>query len=174
MLVFDTETTGLLKPEIADLAAQPKIIEIGMVKLDHKYKELGRFDMLLYPGEPIDEEVHKRITGLTNADLEGKPTFLEILPQLAEFMLGERRIVCHNSPFDMGMLRVELERCGAQYAFPWPPEQLCTVQLTKHIKGHRLKLTDLYELKIGKPLKQEHRAMADVKALVAIIKKMKL
>jgi len=174
MLLFDTETTGFLKPDIADLTGQPHIIEIAMIKVDAKYKITDQYEALLKPGAPLDEELHKRITGLTNADLADKPTFIELVDELAAFVLGEEKIVAHNAAFDMGMLVVELRRIGREFVFPYPPVQICTVERTKHIKGHRLKLVDLYELKLKKKLKQEHRAMSDVMALYEIVKEMKL
>jgi DNA polymerase-3 subunit epsilon len=174
MIVFDTETTGFLKPEVADLAAQPSIIELAMVKLGPGYEELDRYEALINPGVLIDEELHKRITGLTNADLADKPTFLELVDELAEFCLGERTLVAHNLGFDLGMLRVELLRIGRECAFPYPPQGICTVERTQHLKGHRLKLVDLYELKLGRKLKQTHRAMGDVQALVEVVKALEL
>lgn len=174
MIIFDTETTSLLMPEVAELSTQPHIVEIAALKLDNKYREVGRYKTLVLPAVPLNEEEHKKITGLTNADLETAPTFLEIYPHLADFFIGQDTIIAHNLEFDKGMLVAELRRIGKEFAFPYPPEQICTVNLTKHLKGHRLKLTELYEIKIGKPLKQLHRAMSDVEALTEIVRKMKL
>ena len=175
MIIFDTETTGLLKPEIANLDAQPHIIEVAMVRLDEvNYEEVERFETLLDPGVPIDEELHKKITGLTNADLAGKPTFFEVYRQLADFCLGEWSIVAHNYPFDRGMLEVELRRINAVCAFPWPPNGICTVERTMHIKSRRMRLSELYELKLGKPLAQTHRAMGDALALAEVVREMRL
>lgn len=174
MIVFDTETTNLLMPEIADLSAQPSIIEICMVRLDAKYKVLEEFATLVNPLVPFDEETHKKITGIKASDLADAPTFLEVYGKLADFCLGEESLVAHNMAFDLGVLTAELRRIGKEFAFPYPPTQICTVESTKHLKGHRLKLTDLYELKLKKKLKQTHRASDDVTALVQIVKAMKL
>lgn len=176
MIILDTETTDLLKPDIADLASQPHIIEIAMIKVHphQDWKEVDRYTALLQPPIPIDEEAHKKITGLTNADLEGMPTFLELYDEISFFMLGEGILVAHNLPFDRGVLVCELRRIGKEYAFPYPYKQICTVDRTKHLKGHRLKLIDLYELKMGKKLAQTHRAMDDAEALLEIVKEMKI
>jgi len=173
-ILFDTETTELLMPEVADLAAQPHIIEIAMLKVDEKYKELDRYDALINPGVPINDEEHKKITGLTNADLADAPAFVELVAEISTFFLGEQKMISHNLEFDRGMLIVELRRLGMEFAFPYPPLQICTVVNTKHLKGKRLKLTELYELKLGKPFKQKHRAMSDVEALLEIVKEMQL
>jgi len=174
MIIFDTETTDLLKPESADLSWQPHVVEIAMLKLDDGFNELDAYEALVKPGIPLDEEVHKNITKLTNEKLEGCPTFLELYAELADFFLGERTLIAHNLTFDLGVLTTELRRINKEAAFPYPPQQICTVNLTKHIKGKRLRLVDLYELKIGKKLKQTHRAMDDVRALAEIVTKMKV
>ena len=174
MILIDTETSGLLLPEGADLATQPWAIEIAVLKLGPKYKEVARYTTLLKPGAPIDEELHKKITGLTNADLAKAPTFLEVYGALAAFCLGETMIVAHNMSFDLGILVNELRRIGKEFAFPFPPEQICTVEASKHILGRRMKLTELYEHLTKKKLKQTHRAMDDVEALVQVVKGLKL
>ena len=168
-LIFDTETTGLLKPSVSDLSEQPKIIELAVVAIDQSYERIREHSWLIYPAEELTPIITK-ITGLTNADLKGKPTFMEVLPEIEEAFLGACRLIAHNMPFDSGMLRNELTRCNRQYAFPYPPNQLCTVQLASDlIFGRRAKLTELYEKTIGKPLAQTHRALDDVNALVEIV-----
>ena len=174
MVILDCETTELLMPEVADLASQPHIIEIAMLKMTDDYKEVDRYEALINPGVPIDDEQHKKITGLSNADLADAPAFIELLDELRTFFLGEGKMIAHNLEFDLGMLVVELRRVGQEFAFPYPPQQVCTVVNTKHLKGKRLKLTELYEMKIGKPYKQTHRAMDDVLALAEIVKEMQL
>jgi hypothetical protein len=63
------------------------------------------------------------------------------------------------------VLYFELLRTGWERRFPFPPNQVCTVDSTMHIKGRRMKLTELYEHTQGKPLAQTHRAVDDVRAL---------
>jgi DNA polymerase-3 subunit epsilon len=175
VIIFDTETTDLLMPEVADLASQPHIIEIAMIKLDSQnYREVDRYEALIKPPVPLDDEKHKSITGLTNAKLDTAATFLELYEEVRDFFLGERKWIAHNMQFDRGVLVAELRRIGQEYAFPYPPEQICTVDRTKHVKGRRLKLTELFELKMKKKFKQEHRAMSDVEALADIVRSMKL
>lgn len=175
MIIFDTETTDLLKPDIADLSAQPHIIEIAMARVcETTYKVLETYVSLVNPEVPLDEEMHKKISKLTNADLKDQPTFLELYQEIADFYLGEHKWVAHNLEFDKGVLVCELRRIGKEYAFPFPPNQICTVNATKHLKGHRLRLVELYELKLKRKLEQKHRALSDVMALAEIVKEMKL
>ena len=73
MIIFDTETTGLYANTLLPLKQLPKIVEFYALKLDDvTLEEVGELDQLLDPSQPLDEEVQK-ITGLTDADLRGKP-----------------------------------------------------------------------------------------------------
>lgn len=174
MIIFDTETTGLTLPPEAPLEQQPHIIEVGALKLDAKYREVDTLSILVKPGIPLDEEVHKKITGLTNADLACCPPFADILPKLLDFWIGERTMFAHNMPFDLAMLTIELRRINAQYAFPYPYEQVCTAEYSSQRYGKRLRLIQLYEKVLGKPLAQTHRALDDCRALAEIVRKEKL
>jgi DNA polymerase-3 subunit epsilon len=168
--VYDTETTGLLKPNVADLEQQPKIIEFALCEINRKYEIVRDHVWLIYPGEDITAEITK-ITGLTNDDLRGKPRFMEVLPQISQVMRRADRIVAHNAPFDQGMLVNELKRVGMEHRFPYPAEWVCTVQLAQElVYGRRAKMTELYADSVGKPLEQTHRALDDVHALVEILR----
>ena len=169
-LVFDTETTGLLKPGVADLKEQPKIIEFAVAEIDAQYNVIATHEWLIHPGEEITPEITK-ITGITNEKLKGKPTFIEVLPEIEKVFMGIGRIIAHNMPFDWGMLVNELRRCSREYAFPYPPNQVCTVQLASDLLyGRRARLVELYEKTTGKKLDQKHRALDDVLALVEVVR----
>jgi len=165
-LVFDTETTGLPLPDCADLDKQPRIIELAVARIEHG-KIVAEHSWLFDPECPLSAEITK-ITGLTDADLAGKPKFRELLGEIEEAFGGAEQLIAHNAPFDVGLLGFELSR-AARTGFPWPPTTICTVQEFMHEKGRRLKLTQLYELKMGRPLAQTHRALDDVRALCEIV-----
>lgn len=170
-LIFDTETTDLIKPSAADLKSQPKIIEIGLIEIHADSGVATIFDetsWLINPGEKVTDEITK-ITSITNDMLVGKPSFIDILPELERKFLGVYGLVCHNLPFDIGVLIAELRRAGREHAFPYPPHQLCTVSAYSFIKGHNLKLVDLYKHVMGKELAQTHRALDDARALAEIV-----
>lgn len=166
-IVFDTETTGLLGPSAAGAQSQPRIIEVGAVVLKAGVI-IEEVSFLIDPQQPITEEITK-ITGLRDADLVDKGPFAQHVPTLVELFLGARGLVAHNLPFDRGMLVSELTRCGLEHAFPYPPEQLCTASAYSHLKGHRMKLIQLYHHIMGKELAQTHRALDDAKALAEIV-----
>jgi DNA polymerase III epsilon subunit-like protein len=174
MIVIDFETTGLLLHPSAELRKQPKIIEAGFALLCRETGEvLETINLLINPGVKLPAEIIK-ITGITDADLEGKPSFKEVLPQIAAMFLKANVMVAHNLPFDQGMLRTELQRLGATEDFPWPQRGICTVGLYREQYGKNPRLIELYEDVIGHPLAQTHRALDDAMAVVEIIQKEKL
>lgn len=165
-LVFDTETTGLPLPDCADLDKQPKIIELAVARIEDG-KITAEHSWLFDPECKLDPVITK-ITGLTDADLAGKPKFRELLGEIEEAFGGAGQLLAHNAPFDVGLLAFELAR-ACRTGFPWPETTICTVQEFFFLKGRRLKLTELYELKLGRPLSQTHRAADDVRALCEIV-----
>ena len=170
-LVYDVETTGLLLPSVADLDKQPHIIEFALIKVVDG-EIVSEHEWLINPGVPL-EPVITKITGLKDEDLVDKPSFIEIISEIEKVFVGVDQLIAHNLPFDSGMLSTELRRVG-RVDFVWPKEMVCTVQETLHMRGHRIKLTDLYKMMTGNELNQTHRALDDVRALVEISLKLGL
>jgi DNA polymerase III epsilon subunit-like protein len=164
--ILDTETTGLTAPSVQDIEKQPRIIELGLAIVEGT--EVFQHNWLINPEEQLSAEQSKHAGGITNAMLEKSPTFREVLSEIEEAFGASEMLICHNAPFDVAMLHYELQRCG-RTGFPWPAITVCTVQEYQHEFGHRPKLTDLYERKLGRPLAQTHRAIDDVMALVEIL-----
>lgn len=170
LIVLDTETTNLTAPEAAPIEQQPYIVEFAAIKLDFKsLKEIDRMQYLCKPPIFIPQSSID-ITGITNEMVRGMSPFVANIPRMVDFFLGTRYIAAHNLNFDINVLRYELGRFNRVTSFPWPPNHICTVERTMHIKGHRLKLADLHEMLVGKEHKEAHRAMPDVEALVSIIR----
>lgn len=172
IVVFDTETTGLPLHPQAPLEKQPKIIELGAALLDSEGKVIDTFQQLLHPGEDITDEITK-ITGITNDQLKDQPKFVDVLPQLREFFGRAFAVFAHNLPFDKKLLMFDLQRAACE-DFPWPTTEYCTIGLHRSIWGRNMKMTELYEHALNKPLPQTHRALDDVMALVEIIQALEL
>jgi len=168
LLVFDTETTGLMLPSSAPLEKQPKVIELGLVVLDGE-EEVFSGNWLVNPGEQISAEITK-ITGITNDQLVGMPSFAEVWALAYGHFLEADGVVAHNLPFDKGLIDFECTRIDGQPWGGWPATQICTVQEYVHVFGRRPKLKDLYEQYTFKKLEQTHRALDDVRALVEAIR----
>lgn len=79
-------------------------------------------------------------------------------------------MAAHNLGFDKSLLKFELLRLDKEFAFPWAPKQLCTVEASYGIKNRRLHLSELHELATGKVHKGAHRAINDVEALCTCIR----
>ena len=172
MIIFDTETTGLLLPEGAPLDNQPRIIEFAAIKVNSNLEEVSRLDFLCHPGIPISAEITK-ITGLKDSDLADKKPFRANIKALQSLFLGVRTIIAHNLTFDIGMLTHELVRCDALTKFPWPPEQICTVEATYHIYNRRMSLGELYQHYHQTEAANKHRAIGDVETLLACMRAMR-
>ena len=170
MYIFiDFETTGLLKPHGTNLKLQPRATEIALIKLDKQHKEIERYKTLINPQIPIPEKIQK-ITNITDKMVKDKPTFTEIFKKLCKFFYGSKYLVGHNINFDHRILVYELQRIGKEYQFPYPPNLYCTIEQSKHIKGHRLKLGELYALASGKEIEGAHRAENDLEATIFCFK----
>jgi DNA polymerase-3 subunit alpha len=164
MIIFDTETTGFAKSLDSPLHTQPKIIELYAMKVDDETLEMtGELDLLIDPKEPISEEITK-ITSITDEMVKGKGAFASHAKAIASFWLGEIAACGHNITFDCDMVEIELKRLGLINKFPWTPNRVCTVELTEHYEGRRLKLIDLHTLLLGTGFESAHRARADVEA----------
>lgn len=172
VLVFDTETTGLPLHPDAPLEKQPRIIEFGAALLSGKTgKLIKEINILINPGIDLDPVITK-ITGITDADLVDQPTFKEAWGHIRAAFKAAGSTFAHNSPFDEALVNYELARLGVT-DFAWP-ERFCTIALYRPDYGYDMKLTQLYERVMGKPLAQTHRALDDVRALAAIIQRDKL
>lgn len=105
-IVFDTETTGLD-------SRVDRVIEIGGVELVNRFPTGRTFHEYINPqGRSVHPEA-LAIHGITDAQLAGKPTFLEMVDRFLEFIDGAT-LVAHNASFDMAFINAEFERLGQQ------------------------------------------------------------
>lgn len=172
MIIFDTETTGLVKPGDASIHLQPHIIEFYGMQVtpifDSNKEIIGYdrhedFESYVKPPIPIPEVI-TRITGIDNQTVSDAPDFLDIYPDIVELFLGETTAVGHNIVYDLSVLYFELKRNDLEFKFPWPQNWICTVEKSLPIQGRRLTLSNLHEIVTGNPHEGAHRAKADVEA----------
>jgi len=171
IIIFDTETTGLLLPEGAPLENQPKIVEFAAIKIDEQGNEVDRLEFLVNPIMPLPAIITK-ITGIKDEDLVSKPTFDFYVGELIEFFTGVHTVIAHNVSFDMGMLINDLKRATALDQFPMPLRRICTVEATHHIHNKRMNLAKCYKHFTGKDAVDKHRAMGDVETLLCVVKEL--
>lgn len=105
-IVFDTETTGLLKPESAPLSEQPQIIEFAGIKVDFDtLEEIDRLEFFVNPGIKLPDKITE-ITHITDAMLAGQPKFAKRYSELCRFFLGTTHLIAHNLAYDRDMLKM--------------------------------------------------------------------
>lgn len=166
-VIFDTETTGLLKPSAVDLSEQPYIVEFAAVKVRRDGDEIQIIDqisMFIKPPIPLSTET-KKITGITDAMLISAKSFPLVWKEIAQFFINVDRVIAHNLGFDISMLANELMRIDSVLKFPWPMDHYCTVENSMHIDQRRLSLKNLHIELLGHDFADAHRAMNDVQAL---------
>ena len=175
MIVFDTETTGLINNPASPLSEQPEVIEIAAIKRnDDTLEEVARFQTLIKPRRlPLPPKIIE-ITGITDDQLASERSFAMHVGNLASFFLGERMCVAHNCAYDIGMFTLEMRRLDFMAKFPWPQQHVCTVDANMDILGRRMRLGELYKyVTDGQEIQGAHRAMNDVEALVTVVKWMR-
>src|ERR1700760_4758065 len=94
-MVVDTETNGLAGHdcELTEVGA----VLVGGGELHDRWSSLCRTSAPLRRGI-------QRLTGITQAMVDGAPSLEEVLPPLRELLDG-RVLVAHNAPFDRRVLR---------------------------------------------------------------------
>lgn len=180
VIIFDTETTGLLKTKSSDIHEQPQIIEYYGMRVVHRadgiIEKVAEFETYFKPAKPFDEAIITKITGISNAMVKDAPTFFDKHKELLEFYKGAHRMVAHNCAFDDAMVKNEFLRLATDELitvdeFNAAIEQiqemkrLCTVQKTMFFQQRRLTLTNLHQELFGVPFEGAHRARHDVEAL---------
>lgn len=180
VVLFDTETTGLLKPKVSDIHTQPQVIEYYGMKAIHRadgvIEKIDEFETYLRPAKEFNESIITKITGITNAMIKDAPSFFDIHKKLLEFYSGVGRIVAHNCAFDDAMVKNEYLRLATDEQITVDEfndaiaqinsmKKLCTVQKTMFIQQRRLSLTNLHLELFGVPFEGAHRARGDVEAL---------
>ncbi len=103
-VVLDTETTGISVKE------GHRIVEIGCIELDNLIPTKNKFHCYLNPERNVSENA-LAIHGYTNEFLADKKKFSEIVNDFLTF-IKDKRLIIHNSEFDLAHLNNELELSG--------------------------------------------------------------
>jgi len=161
-IIFDTETTDLLKPVKTNLIYQPCLTEIFCLLIDDEYHQLDTFHRLVNPEIPIPQYI-TRLTGIDDYMVADAPTYKEIHKKLSKFLKKADRIVAHNLMFDLRILEIQAKKIKKKLRFP--KIKFCTVENSMWVKGYRLKNSELYKIATGeKEIEGAHRAERDVRA----------
>jgi DNA polymerase III subunit epsilon len=155
----DLETTGM--SFVGD-----RIIEVGILVLENG-KIRRKYKTLIDPDERLNPYI-TTITGLTNEDLQGAPSFHQVADEIMEILNG-CVFVAHNVRFDYGFLKAELERAGHEFK----PPHFCTAKLSRLLnpehKRHGLDyLIERHKIQCA----NRHRAFDDAQAICKFYKLM--
>ena len=103
-IILDTETTGL------SVKDGHRVVEIGCIELDNLTPTKNRFHCYLNPERKVSEKALK-VHGYTDEFLSKHKKFKEIVNDFLNFING-KRLVIHNSEFDLSHLNNELKIIG--------------------------------------------------------------
>lgn len=150
--IVDVETTGMR-------AASSRVIDIGIIRIENGVVT-KTFQSFVNPGFKI-AWTSTMITGITNDDLDGAPSFEDIAYTLYD-LFEDAVVVAHNAAFDYSFLKAEFARCGIDFK----KDVLCTVKLSRVLyPGERRHNLDALISRFGFTCEARHRAYPDADVL---------
>jgi DNA polymerase III epsilon subunit-like protein len=160
-VALDLETTGL-SPQT------DTIIEVAAVRFtltrgdDWRYEatDIEEHSQLVYPGRVMTEEI-SMITGITDAMLEGKPTWTDVRDKVMHFIGDESVIVGHNVLFDVAMFAThDIDLSSHPILDTFELSEILSQEAESLNLGF---LAGMYGLSAGD---KEHRALGDTRLSV--------
>ena len=151
-VALDLETTGLDQD-------RDSIIEIGAVRF-RGAEVLGTFQTLVNPYQPLSPFI-RRLTGITQRDVDEAPPFAAVTAELAEFV-GSAAVVGHNVAFDIGFLGQQGVTFSGQSYDTW---DLATTVLPSCTEYSLPRLAKYLGLVHPRP----HRALPDAQTTHAVL-----
>lgn len=149
-VVLDTETTGL-NPKT------DRIIEFAAIRCVNDVPVDG-YRTFVNPERPLPDKIVK-LTGITQADVDGAPLFSEVAQKILDFV-GDDLVIGHNVTFDTGFLIQSFARTGRKVDLTYIDTLSLARQAYPDMVNHKL-ATLIQELDLL-PHEQQHRAGSDV------------
>lgn len=125
LIVFDTETTGLLVKD------GHRVVEIGAVEIINGKLTGKTFHKYINPERHIPEEATK-IHGITNEHVAKAPKFKDIVDEFIDFIQGAT-MIAHNASFDEAMLNMELGHANKGDLWAHVPKIIDSLKLAKEL-----------------------------------------
>ena len=152
VVFVDIETTG-------GSYRTSRVLEVAAIRVEDG-EITDEFSTLINPGTYVPRAI-TALTGITNEDIVGAPSFDMVADRFTEIMEGAT-FVAHNVRFDYSFLKAELAAVGLLFQ----PKLLCTVRLSRALyadrQGHSLaKLIERHDI----PFHNRHRALDDARAI---------
>lgn len=159
---FDTETTGL-QPSHGD-----EIIQIGALKVSNGNIHTNEtFEALIDPRRSISSESIK-IHGISQAEVEGKPTIDQVLPIFYEFCEGSV-LLGHNVAFDMRFLQLKEQSTHIVFKQPVIDTLLLSAVAYPNQPLHSLESSMAL---LGVQIEHRHNACSDAVATAQVFLKL--
>ncbi len=161
LVIFDLETTGL------DIV-KDRIIQLSYIKVFPDGRE-DRVNHIVNPERLIPQEVID-LTGISNDDVVGKPTFRQLAPKLNEEFRGCDFAGFNSNHFDVPVLAEEFLRAGIDFDFA-----KCRL-IDAHViftRMERRNLAAAYKFYCGRKMEEDfdaHRADEDTEATYRVLK----
>lgn len=153
-VLFDLESTGL--DPVDD-----RVCEVALARWQDGVV-VETYEALINPRRPVTPDAFA-VNGISDAMVKDAPSFRDTVPMLRRHF-EDAVLVAHNAPFDICFINTELLRAG--YG-PLENPVVDTLSLARHfIVQPRYNLAAL-ALRVGVPA-PSHRAMSDVRALIAV------
>ena len=160
LVIFDLETTGL------DLV-KDRVIQLSYIKVyPDGHEERG--NELINPEKPIPEEV-VALTGISNDDVQDKPTFKQLAAKINTVFSGSDIAGFNSNHFDVPLLAEEFLRAGIDFDFT--KARLIDAQTIFH-KMERRNLAAAYKFYCGRRMEEDfeaHRADQDTEATYRVL-----
>lgn len=164
-IFIDTETTGMSR-------YTDRIVEVCAIEVDSNFQEIEHFHAYINPQRDVPWFVRK-IHGLSNEFLEGKPIFSDIGRDLLYFLEGSE-LYAHNMAFDSGMLNAEFRRNNLPTLEKVDCSLHCTLQLARSLfPGQKNSLDALLDrFNIDRSQRSTHGALIDTRLLIQMYAKL--
>ena len=160
----DTETTGA-SAEFGD-----RVIELGIVRVEGGQK-VAEYQQLIDPKRRVGAGV-SALTGISQAMVEGQPTFIQQLPRAMELMEGAV-VVGHNVRFDLSFLAREFRGCGMRIEDALAGAHVMdTVRIARRRFGRGGNGLQRLAPRLGIEPVSAHRALADAQTTHLVFEKL--
>lgn len=160
LVIFDLETTGL------DMV-KDRIIQISYIKVYPDGRET-RANEIVNPEMPIPPFI-SQLTGITDDDVKGKPTFKQLAQRLADEFKGSDFAGFNSNHFDIPLLAEEFLKAGIDFDFSkCRMIDACTI----FKKMERRNLAAAYKFYCGRKMEDDfdaHRADQDTEATYRVL-----
>lgn len=171
-LVFDTETTGLLRkgvPLTDD--SQPRCVQLGAILFDEDGTVRGELNVIVKPNGWIVPPEAAAVHGITTELAEKYGIPIDMVLRIFNRWSGiADTLVAHNFTYDRDVLKGEFMRLGKEPEFLNKPS-FCTQEASTNVcqiksaRGFKWpKLQEAHKFLFAEEFEGAHDAMADVRA----------